>query len=186
MASEVAKKFRHHVVAGARDIVVISTVVTLIFGLFAALTKPYWEPFARLPENMVLLQTELAEARSLLEGSIEPRIVDFQGRGIVVSVSPITAGGTVQILYSLRRNATCATEVTPIFYNVDRGISIQGEVVPAIRAPVTATFQPFSVPIQIPEWLTAGRYIYYPEITPLDCGVYNRIRVPPSDIIVVE
>lgn len=173
---------REHVVAAGRDIIVISTVVSILFGSVIALTKPYWQPFADIPRDMAILQTELAQTRILLEENIEPRILDFQGGGIIVSENHI-AGGSFQVMYSLRRNATCETIVTPIFYDLERNISIRDKDVPSVRAPVTNSFEPFSLELPIPSSLRPGRYVYYPILSPVDCGVYGRIRVPPSTII---
>ena len=180
------KNLRHHVVAAARDILVVLSVISVLGGAVAYATRPFWQPFADLPEGVALLQLSIAKVQASLTENVEPRIVDFQGIGLVVTEGPVRAGATIQVFYSLRRNASCETDITPSFFNVDRGITFQAPFFPSVPAPVTEQYQPFSVPIQLPIWLEPGRYVYYPLMTPKDCGVYKQIRVTPSQIFTVS
>lgn len=180
-------------IAGLRDVLVVCAVISLLFGGLSAVLRPYWEPFAELPGQIMGLQQELAdtnielaELRANLTDLTEPRIVEFQGIGVVTSEKAVKAGGAISVLYSLRRNASCDTEVQRIFYDVDRNVFVQAGTFWAIKAPVTTSFIPFTVTdIEIPKNLRPGRYVYYPELTPVDCRPYGAIRVPMSSVFEV-
>ena len=187
MTEDTKKGLRHHIVAAARDIMVLGTLIVVIFGVIAQMTRIYWEPFADLPENVADIQREVAQVQSALTSDVfSPRIVDFQGRGIILPSQELEPGDTFRVLYNLRRNASCDTDVLPIFYDVDKNLSVTGPVTPAVKAPVTVSYILFPLRITLPPNIPPGRYVYAPEITPKKCGVYERIHVPPSDVFTVK
>lgn len=193
MTEEGKKTMRHHVIAVLRDFLVVSAFFGATTTGLSILLKPYWEPFATLPQQLISMQQEmvdtnleLAELRATLTELTEPQIVEFQGIGVVTGDKVVKAGGSISVLYSLRRNASCDTEVRRILYDVDRNVSVQVGTSWAIKAPVTTAFIPFTVTnIEIPLTLRPGRYVYYPELTPVSCRPYGTIRVPMSEVFEV-
>jgi hypothetical protein len=187
------KGLRHHIVAGARDILVVSAVTSLLFTVAAFSTRHVWEPFANLPTELAEVQIQLLETRrelNVISGSFretqEYHIVDFDGPGQVQTGDGITPGSTINVLYFLRRNANCSTRLEPRFYNVDTNTYFVAESRFAVRAPVTETFGLFTVPVPIPRDIPPGRYVYAPLLEAVDCGVYRSQQVPPSTIFEVS
>jgi len=170
----------HHLTAAARDIAVLGSVMGVIFGGMAYLTRPYWEPFAEMPRQVALIQRQIVEMQTEISGKLKPQIVSF--RKATVTTETVTPGGRLALLYFLKRNAACETEVSVVFYNVDTNVREYGAVISAQRAPVTADYIPFPVTVPIPENMPPGRYVYVPTISPVDCGVYEDQRVMHSDI----
>jgi hypothetical protein len=186
------KGLRHHIVAGARDILVVSTVISLLFTVAAFSTRHIWEPFASLPTEFAEIQIQLLETRRDLgvisnnfRESQEFNVVDFRGLGQVTTSGTIQPGDTIFVLYSLRRNANCSTRLERRFYNVENNTYFIADPTFAIRAPVTYEFNLFSVPVSLPEDLPAGRYVYAPILTAVECGVYGEQIVPPSTVFEV-
>lgn len=190
-----SKSIWSYLVSITRDALVFAAALSLIGTVTYNLTKPFWQPVVELidsmPEELVNLRTsqedlsESVEELSIqLRESLEPRIVEFDGPGITV-IDEVQAGDIVPILYFLRRNASCETTVEPIWLNIDTNVSVTASEFTAQRAPVTEAFQPFTVSIPVPSFLSPGRYVYVPRIKPRDCGVYGEIRVPPTTIIEV-
>jgi len=133
------------------------------------------------------IAAQLRRVNILLEtGGVAPRIVEFDGRGIVTDDSDAVPGGQIIVTYSLRRNATCETVVFPRFYDIDRGVTFNGEPFNAVRAPVTDDFALFSLPVPLPLGIAPGRYTYVPEIAPRDCQPYGRMTVIPTDPFIIR
>ena len=185
MNQEKKKNLWHHIVAGARDIIVVTTVISIISAITVATTRPFWEPFADIPEVLAQQQEDLAALSIEVSRRLKPEIVEFEGKAQIVSGGNVLPGETITFLYFLRRNATCETKVLTRFYDVDRGINIVTGTTIASQAPVTQSFIPFRVDIKIPI-LPSGRYIYNPTINPVDCGVYKEMAVIPSEIFEVR
>jgi hypothetical protein len=193
MPDEVQKTLRYHVVAGARDILVVSGVISILASALYFTLRPYIEPFANLPTELASVQLELAETRrdlSTINASLrsvqEYNVVEFDGPGIVQTGTPKLAGQVINILYYLRRNANCSTRLEPRFYNVETNTYIVDAPRFAIRAPTTEEFTLFTVPVPLPEDIPPGRYVYAPLIEALDCGVYGTQGVPPSTIFEIS
>lgn len=186
MTEDTKKGIWHHLVAGARDILVISAVLTLMSGIAVTMTRPFWEPFASIPENIKELQINQAELKSVVAQGLRPQIVEFEGHAQIIGKKVVKPGDTVTFLYFLRRNASCATQVERKFFDVDRGITVTTATVMANQAPVTDEFLLFRVDVKIPNTLPDGRYSYSPTLNPLECGVYDRMTVVPSEIFEVR
>lgn len=164
----------------ARDVLTMLAVMSAAASVIIALTRPYWKPFAELPENVLELQAQVAD----LVAS-PPRLLDFAGRPVVIDASDAKPGGYIVLGFVLRRNASCDTDVRPFFVNVETGVTVVGNVFPAVKAPVTADYIWFSLSVSLPDHIRPGRYVYFPEIVPKECGVYRPIRPPQSDIFEV-
>ena len=186
-----------HLVSGARDIIVVITVLSILLGFVGFAFRPYWEPFAELPAKVAEIEAKSAERERLflerlgelqatLNKTIEPQIVEFEGKPQLVNGPIYRPGETIRLLYFLRRNATCITDVEINFYDVDRNVFINFGVREAVRAPVTRKYIPFPVDVVIPQNIRPGRYVYAPDITPIDCGVYGTMSVIPSQIFTIE
>ena len=185
MTDEGKKSMWHHIVAAGRDILVVSAVLTLMSGIAVTITKPFWKPFADVPAKLQELRLTQQELKATLSKAIRPEIVEFRGKSQIVGNKKVRAGGTMTILYFLRRNASCKTQVERRFYDVDRGVHISGPTLEAQQAPVTENFIPFKLDIDIPIFLRPGKYIYTPTLLPIDCGIYTRMTVLPSEIFEV-
>lgn len=186
MTEGIKKGFRHHVVAGARDIIVLFTLLSMLGGMVAWSTKPIWQPLSEIPSNLEQLKSDVTVLTDIVALRLEPLIVEFDGRGQIIRNRLVNPGGEIIVLFYLRRNVDCATMVYPKFFNVDTGITYTGPTFDANRAPVTEGFIPFRVTAQVPTNLPDGFYTYIPTIDPLNCGVYGPVGVTPSDVFEVR
>lgn len=186
MTDDAKKTWLSHMAAMGRDVLTMAAVISLVSGIAAVATRTYWQPFADLPVIVAAIQKEIAETQATLQGTIRPQLIDFQGNGQIVGTTEIEAGGLVEVFYSLRRNASCDTDVRPYFFDIERGLTVAGQTIPAVRAPVTSDFIPFRLSIRLPDQITPGTYVYYPEIIPKNCGVYGPLRAPPTSQFVVR
>lgn len=185
MVDEPRKTVWDHLVAIGRDVLVVVAVITMFASIIMAITRPYWLPFATLPVSMVDVQRQLSVLQTSINTRLRPRLLEFQGMGLIVGPKRIKAGDQITVLYHLRRDATCDADVDRTFYDVDRGTSIITDTFMAIKAPVTEDFIPFKLDIFVPPSVKPGRYAYRPTITPIDCGVYGEMVAPPSEIFEV-
>lgn len=184
MTDETRDGIRHHLAAIGRDILVLGALLSMLGGFIIAVSRPYWEPFAKMPENVALIQRQIVEMQTAIADAITPRIVEFD-KALAINET-VVRGETLRVLYFLKRNASCATDVEPIFLNVDLNIPYYATVFPAQRAPVTDEFIGFIVTVPIPDDIPPGRYVYMPRINPIECGVYQPLRVMPTTIFRVE
>jgi len=175
--------FRHHLTAAARDIAVLGSVAGALLAASIALTRPYWEPFANLPEDVARIQQQVVTIQTRLTEGLSPEIVSFK-QSISVQ-DTVKQGGTLAILYFLKRHASCQTEVRPLFYDIKQNFSISAEPFLAQRAPVTTQYILFQVRVPIPEDIPLGEYVYVAELVPIDCGVYGPMRALPSQTFTV-
>lgn len=175
--------FRHHLTAAARDIAVLGSVTAGIATGVMYLSRPYWEPFAQLPNDVAAVQEQVVSIQTRLMDGLAPEIVTFAAAFPVRS--EVRQGGTLPILFFLKRNASCQTEIRPTFYDVNSNYGVSGEPFLAQRAPVTDQKILFQVRVRIPDDLPPGRYVYNAELNPIDCGVYGPMRALPSDPFVV-
>lgn len=158
--------FRYQMMAIARDVVTISAVVSVLSGILWTLTRPYLAPFLELPAQVAEINARLAPISA-------PHLVEFEGHGIVLNGVEVVRGEEIRILYNLRRNADCATEIEMSFINVDTGTLISTGTSRAVQAPVTEDFTYFILALTVPQTLPPGRYSYFPRLTPLNCGIYQ-------------
>lgn len=176
-----------------KDALVLFTFLSILFGGMTQVTRPFWEPFAALPERMAELQLQLNEVdRDIDQFNLrfremsEPQVVEFRNVGIITNTEPVPPGGTINAIYLLRRNIDCPTVIEPYFINVETNQTYAGEVFFARRSSVSEHYQSFPIPIELPSHLPDGRYVYAPIMDPQDCGVYQRIVLPLSTIFEVR
>jgi hypothetical protein len=186
MVEEVKKGLRHHIVAGARDVIVLFTLLSTLGGLAAWSTRPIWQPLSEIPYNIEKLKSDVTVLTDIIAVRLEPLIVEFDGHGQIIRNRIVSPGGEITVLFYLRRNVDCATTVYPKFFNVDTGLTYTGPTFDANRAPVTEGFIPFRVTVRVPTDLPDGFYTYIPAIEPLNCGVYGPVGVIPSDVFEVK
>lgn len=175
-----------------KQFLVISAVLGVLSTAAVNITRPFWEPFASIPEEITQikleLQNNLDDIRQIsdrISNSLTPQVVEFDGPGVIVNEGLVVRGGDLTLVYFLKRNVDCRTEVEGIFYNVDTGIPYPGVPSQARRAPITNIFILFPVTVDVPDDIPPGRYIFSPFLNPEDCGIYGRIRVPLSEIFEV-
>jgi hypothetical protein len=183
MTEETQNSVRHHLAAIGRDILVLGSLCAMLGGIIITVSRPYWEPFAAMPENVATIQRQILEIQRQMAANIRPEIVDF--RTAIAVEDQVLQGGNLTVLYHLRRNASCATAVEPIFLNVDVNLPVYGTEFGAQRAPVTDEFINFPITVAIPRNMPPGRYVYTPRITPEQCGVYGQMRVMPTTVFEV-
>lgn len=157
---------RYQAVAVARDVMTISAVITLLSAIFWFVARPYLTPFLELPEKVAEINARIAPFTS-------PHLVEFKGPAYVIGEKSIARGGNIRLMYNLRRNADCDTEILFSFVNVDTGTTITTGTGRSVQAPVTEDFSTFFLMLHIPENLPTGNYSYYPRLTPINCGVYR-------------
>lgn len=171
----------------ARDVLTISSVVSIFFAIVWTFTKPYLIPFLQLPTQVGHLQSDVAQLRTKISDSIDPRLLDFLGHGIVVGNNrSFKPGESFTVAYLLRRNASCEADIRVTFINLDTGTPISNSPFRAIKAPVTDDYFFFKVPIRIPPEMEEGNYVYKPIIVPIECGVYKEFTTPMSDPFMVK
>lgn len=176
----------HHLVAVGRDALTISAVVSLLATAFWFVAKPYLSPYLDTPKVLGELRKDIVALQIQLADTAQPRIVEFQGIGLVTGEDSVRAGDRITILYNLRRNASCATEIEVAFIDVSNGTRIVTHIQRAVQAPVSDSFAPFLINLQIPAELPPGRYSYQPRISPIDCGVYKSYLGTMTSIFRVE
>lgn len=166
---------RYQLVAMARDVGTIVGTLVVIGGIVSFLTKPYTQPYIELPKQLAELQIQLAKMQLELAEVREPRIVDFIGHAIVLGHrdKEIFPGSSIRLLYNLRRNASCATDLEIGFINVGDGSRIVTHTQRAVQAPVTEDYLPFILRLRVPLELPPGTWSYQPRLIPIDCGVYR-------------
>lgn len=170
--------WRYQLMAIARDTLTVSAVVSLLATVAWFFVRPYALPFLTLPEKVAEINARLAPLSS-------PELVEFRGSGLLVNGSKFTHDGTVRIMYNLRRNADCATEVEYSFVNANTGSKVTTGTGRAVQAPVTEGFTYFILNLPIPDSLLPGKYSYFPRITPMNCGIYKTYNGAMSEIFEV-
>ena len=125
--------WRYQIVAMARDVLTICATISVLGGILWVFVSPYLEPFIELPEKVAQINARLAPLA-------QPHLVEFEGQGLIISDKVVKRGGNIRILYHLRRNGDCETEVDLSFLNVDTGARISVGSTRAVQAPVTDDF----------------------------------------------
>lgn len=161
---------------------VVGMVSGLVIWVFASVS-----PYRNLPADVQDLKAgQIAiDARIVaLAGTNSPQIVHFQGAG-KIAVPRVKAGGRVAVTFVLRRTIDCDTTIRVRFFDYSDNTVVTAYDMAAVRSPVSATFNPFTVRVVIPKDMEPGMYSYFPEIVPLNCGVYGPIVPPMSDVFEV-
>ena len=159
-----------------RDIVLfastVGVVITFLGWMFLS-----WSEWKDVPDRLSNLETIISA-----QSGEKPQVVKFIGHG-VVNEGQVEQGGSISVVYVLRRTVSCNTTVRVRFYNHETNTieSSASYEIPAVTSPVSTSFSQFAVQVQIPPNLRPGIYSYFPEMIPLDCGVYESIVVPMSD-----
>ena len=167
MWKEVGKK--------ALEYLLISVFFSGVVSAVGYLAREQITPYLQLPEKV-------ADIEEVLDTYVEPELVEVRGLGLVLNANDeVRIGGTLLVGYTLKRNASCDSNVEEIFLNVDTGIETRTRVTPSVKAPVTNDFLFFRVPIPT-TGLTPGQYVYFPRITPVDCGVYGDYCIPSTEV----
>ena len=168
----------------AKSITHIWTVLIIISTIVFFLFKPYITPYVDLPEDIKQLKVAVT-ALTVAQSNSKPQVVSFTGTPQLVDANTkYVIGDNVQFMYFLRRNVSCDTELRVFFYNVATGTLHSGPTLLATKASITTDFIPFKVNVTVPP-LPTGRYSYIPTLVPLNCGVYEAIKAPPSQIFEV-
>jgi hypothetical protein len=170
---------RYQMMAIARDVLTISAVISVMSAFFWTLARPYVEPFLDLP-------TKVAEINARLAPISQPHLVEFKGNAILVNGSRFSRGSEMVILYNLKRNASCETQVDLNFINVTTGAKLNAGTIRAVQAPVTDDFAPFILSLVVPPSLPNGRYSYMPRMMPQNCGIYQDYNAVMSEIFEVN
>lgn len=182
---------RYQAIAIARDVLTISAVLSVVGSIFWVLASPYLKPFLELPEKVAQIQAQLAPIS-------DPKLVEFQGIAMILNRDAhgwgheagggfplFKRGQHLLLLYNLRRNADCATQIEVTFIDIRSGSKIVTGTLPAVQAPVTTDFTYFILQREIPANLPPGLYTYYPRIVPVNCGVYRPFNGNMSEIFEV-
>lgn len=177
--------FREHMMALLRDMVLVCTVLGVFATGVISITRPHWEPFSRLPDDVGKMHDQIARIQISVNDGIEPKLLNVDGPAQIVGPRKVKAGGEIVFLYFLRRNASCDSNITLEFYNVDTGLTISSGIIRSTKAPVTKQFLHFKVPVKVPDALKPGNYTYSPKVTPVECGIYGEISIAPSQIFEV-
>jgi len=190
--SDGSPTIRYQMMAIARDVLTISAVLSVVGSIFWFMSRPYLTPFLELPEKVAQIQAQLAPLS-------DPKIVEFNGNGKIANLVPrqrgedggqglpiFKPGEIMRVLYNLRRNADCATQVEVTFIDVKTGSKLTTGITTATQAPVTSDFTFFILNREIPNNLPDGIYSYYPRIIPLNCGIYRPYNGVMSDLFEVK
>ena len=170
--------FRYQAMAIARDVLTISAVVTMLSGIFWFIAKPYLQPWLELPERMAEISLRIAPLT-------RPQLIEFNGPAMLLNGDKFEPGDTARLLYHLRRNADCATEIEVSWIDVETGAKVVTGTMRAVQAPVTEDFTSFILALRIPANLPDGRYSYFPRLTPLNCGIYRSYNAAMSEVFEV-
>lgn len=114
--------------------------------------------------------------------SSRPEVIALEG--VCMSSKPVVRQGETQVIvYTLRRNISCDTDIVVRFWSYSRNIldSVNTYTVPATKAPVTSSMIYFPVTVRIPEHLPPDEYSYAPLVKPKDCGIYTDQTLPLSE-----
>jgi hypothetical protein len=185
--TEENKKTLHSIVSAVKDVLYLGGVLGSIFLFFAWAFKPYWEPIALLPEEFLALRKDIVIIQERLSSDLTPKAVDFSGTPIVTDISESYPGGYIEIVYFLRKNVSCETELEIFFYDIFNNRDEYFGVTGSIKAPVTEEFVLFNLKIDLPENIKPGKYTYSPFIKPIECGIYDSLyRVNPTEVFEVK
>jgi hypothetical protein len=134
-----------------------------------------------VPSDINSLATEVGALRVQID-RFAPQIIEYKGSVIVVNTK-VKRGDTISLTSVIRRNVGCEMTTNVRFFNHNSNTLALSHfyVISSVNAPVSKDFSSFSWQIKIPEDLPVGTYSYFPEVIPVECGVYERIVTPMSD-----
>lgn len=139
--------------------------------------------FVALPDRVTGIEQDMAEMRkdlAILSGREPTRpVVEFRDGAIVIP-SEVRAGSVVTVVYNLRRNDSCSTQVERRFWNVSEGAydARFTMTTPAIRANRAEDFGPFKFKLSVPD-LPPGEWAYHPALHPgADCEDRRVVQAP--------
>lgn len=179
----------HKIANWAGDFTKIGVFLVMISSVAWFAARPTLEPYINLPANQQLILSEQASLKSLINEVSRPTVLDFQGPAYIVDKKDFyRPGETVQLMYFLRRNVTCRTQLDLDFLEVNRNIVYSAGQTIARQAPVTDGYISFPVDILIPPSIPDGVYSYWPTARALECGRYSTSsqRVAPSEVFEVR
>lgn len=171
--SDTKLTLRYQAAAIARDVMTIAAVVGLLSSAFWVVARPYLVPYLELPQQIAEFRRDIAKMQLQLAEIRVPRIVDFDGLGQIIDGEDVRPGGTITVLFSLRRNASCATDIDVYFFDVNKGSKFFSHTMRSVQAPVSNEYDLYLYRIRVPGDTPPGQYIYYPRINPVECGVYG-------------
>lgn len=158
----------------------IVAVAALLMPAAWWLVSPRVDPLLQLPTRVGVIEQQLQTLQlTVSAGRLD--VVLFQGMGISTR-EQVERNSFLEVTYVLRRTIDCPTSVLVRFWSHDKNALayVADSPTPAVRAPVTTSFNPFTLTVRVPEALPPGRYSYFPELTPVNCGAYGSFLPPMS------
>lgn len=158
----------------------VGSVAAMINGVAWFILEPHVRPVL----NVVNEFPELVTRMETLEAAQEPTpFIEFDGF-VRVRPTQTPAGTVIRITYLVKKNFDCKTTVHVRFYDlINESFDVQYSYdYVGIQAPVTTTFQPFSISIKVPSDLPLGEWAYWPEIEPDENCPDRETRQPPQAV----
>lgn len=161
------------------EYLVISVFLTSFISFVGWLYKDNIQEFFETPQRLAAIELAVGDLT-------EPKLVEVMGPALVLEENKtVKLGQPVSMGFTLRRNASCDSDIEAIFINVDTGIEKRIGVSPSVRAPVTEDLIFFRLDIST-VGLGEGKWVYFPRIIPKECGVYESYRIPASEVFTIE
>lgn len=177
-----ARKFDPKSVSDWLELGIKSVVFVGMLAAGARYVLPVVAPnWAELPQN-VQNNTATLEVITNQLTSDTPQILEFRGL-LIPGQRIVQAGDTINMAMVIRRNTSCDTIIRVQFYDhvTNTIASRQTYDIPSVKASVSLEFDDFAFKLFIPQDLPDGLYSYFPEIIPIDCGVYETV-IPPMSL----
>lgn len=182
------------VAAAARNIAGVLAAFGIIwFGLWTYVIQPQADQYIErklsgLRDNLSTITTQLTDIKDAMPR--QRSIIEVKGGGRLPDAGPHAPGDILPVLYLLRRNDACATEVRVQFWEA-RANAIATEysyTVPAQQASPSFGFRLFSVRVRLPRPMRGGIYSYVPILSPdrSECPGQPDIQLEPSDFFEVS
>lgn len=158
--------------------VTLAASVGVVLSFLAWLSPKLFPDWAELPAKVVRVERQLDEVLGQI-GDARPSVMDFRG-GAIVAEQHVQQGDSITVVYVMRRTIDCQTTIRVRFFDHRRNtiLSQHSNEVAGNQPPVSSNYSAFHVPVLIPTGLPPGAYSYFPEIIPIDCGIYG-VQVPP-------
>lgn len=152
------------------------------------LLAPRIDPILNLPDKVLNLDKDIERlnedillVKEEFSTRARPEFIKFRGNGVIHDQN----NREMFIIYALKREVSCDTEIQIRYWDVDKGFFRNAEVRPTIKAPITKDYALFKIPIKVSNNIPPGTYIYQPILTPLDCGIYKAVVPPMSGIFTI-
>ena len=178
---------------GTLDAIITVSKYFIAIGVICA---PLWflvgdkvEGIIEMPEKLEMTVSRLEGLEkdfSILSGRvISPPTVEFRHGAHIENTETLPvfkSGGILQIVYFLRRNENCPTDIYIRYWSAATG-SYDPRFLSKIdstRAPVTEDFIPWVLTLELPETIPDGIWAYHPEMRPdiSVCKNYTPIQPP--------